>query len=378
MAKRKIALIWTIFFVLLIIVIFVSVSYHLREPTVIPSVTPHVERHIAVKPISLTQAKTVRILSLSGGGVRGIIELHVLRYLEKATGKPISKLFDFVTCASTGCLIAARLLTPNLNGGPQFTAAQVLASYDAQARRIFYTPFYHKIFSLNGLIAPKYSNRVKGEVLRKDFGDTVLLSQLLLPTVIVTYSLDRRAPQLFHSRSTEAQDYYLWTVLNAATSAPSFFAPTILQSVDHKFPKEAVIDGGVFAANPSIVALIQAIVHYPHAKYLLVSIGTGYHIPRISDNKALQWGELRWWRDLFQIVFNAITVSSDRALSVLDSSDIIGRDLDYYYFSLEISSMEDSLDDVSPENIKRLNAYGEELVKKNRSQLDRLAKRLSK
>ncbi|AIT63029.1 patatin-like phospholipase family protein [Coxiella burnetii] len=373
--RTKISL-WVIFIVLLVFV-FIYSNYRLYQPTV--SQDSHLplsdDVHVAHRPIP-KGVKIIRILSLNGGGIRGILTAHVLQYLEKVTGKPISKLFDFVTCTSTGCLIAAQLLTPDANGNPRFTAAEVLKNYDRQARAIFRNPLSHKIISLGGFLGPEYSNRGKEQILKRHLG-SILFAQLLLPTVVTAYSLKERAPRLFKSYSEEARHYYLWAVLNAATSAPIFFPAMVLRSIRDKYPEDIIIDGGIYAPNPSLTGLAQAFVRYPKSDYLLVSIGTGHHIPSVSSKQATHWGILGWWRSLLLMLFNAQSIDANRVLSNIDESDVLGRRLDYYYFSVAIATDSEFIDNISSENIKRLNAYGEKLVEENRFQLDQLAKRLS-
>ncbi|WP_267256662.1 patatin-like phospholipase family protein [Coxiella endosymbiont of Ornithodoros maritimus] len=190
--KTKITF-WIIFIVLLVFAVFIYRNYRLYQPTVLQD--SHLplsdDVHVAHRPIP-KGVKIIQILSFNGGGIRGILTAHVLQYLEKVIGKPISKLFDFVTSTSTGCLIAAQLLTPDAHANPRFTVAEVLKNYDR-----------------------------KEQILKRHFGFT-LFAQLLLPTVITAYSLKERAPRLFKGYSEEVRHYYLWAVLNAATSVLIF------------------------------------------------------------------------------------------------------------------------------------------------------------
>ncbi|WP_264773986.1 hypothetical protein [Coxiella burnetii] len=151
----------------------------------------------------------------------------------------------------------------------------------------------------------------------------------------------------------------------------------VLRSIRDKYPEDIIIDRGIYAPNPSLTGLAQAFVRYPKSDYLLVSIGTGHHIPSVSSKQATHWGILGWWRSLLLMLFNAQSIDANRVLSNIDESDVLGRRLDYYYFSVAIATDSEFIDNISSENIKRLNAYGEKLVEENRFQLDQLAKRLS-
>ena len=54
-------------------------------------------------------AKTIRILSIDGGGIRGILPAMLLAWLERRTGQPVSKLFDIIAGTSTGANVVAAL-----------------------------------------------------------------------------------------------------------------------------------------------------------------------------------------------------------------------------------------------------------------------------
>ena len=69
--------------------------------------------------------EVIRILSLDGGGVRGLISLEVLKHIEQESGKPIAELFDFVAGTSTGSIVATILLLADDQGKPKFSASAV-------------------------------------------------------------------------------------------------------------------------------------------------------------------------------------------------------------------------------------------------------------
>ena len=84
-----------------------------------------------------TSNKKFRILSIDGGGVRGIIPARILQAIEEKTGKPVSELFDLVIGNSTGGLIALGLLTPNEEGNPKYKAADLVKFYKDKTPIIF-------------------------------------------------------------------------------------------------------------------------------------------------------------------------------------------------------------------------------------------------
>ena len=118
--------------------------------------------------------KVIRILAISGGGIRGVIPLHALVYLEQKTGKPINELFDVIVGTSTGAISALCLTTPNEAGTPKYTAQQVLDMYNHESKKIFYAPWYHRILTLDGFLGPRYLSSPRNQLLAEKFGTTRL------------------------------------------------------------------------------------------------------------------------------------------------------------------------------------------------------------
>ena len=73
--------------------------------------------------------KQFRILSVDGGGVRGVIPARILQAIEEQTAKSISELFDLVIGTSTGGLVVLALVTPNKDGTPTYKAADLVKFY---------------------------------------------------------------------------------------------------------------------------------------------------------------------------------------------------------------------------------------------------------
>jgi patatin-like phospholipase/acyl hydrolase len=85
--------------------------------------------------------KMFRVLSIDGGGVRGIIPARILVEIEKRTNKPIAELFDFIVGNSTGGLIALGLTTPDANNKPKYTAKNLLDLYLEDSKAIYSSSF---------------------------------------------------------------------------------------------------------------------------------------------------------------------------------------------------------------------------------------------
>ena len=144
------------------------------------------------------------ILSIDGGGIRGIIPAMVLAELERRTGRPTCKLFDLIAGTSTGGVLALALTKPDAAGSPEFSAARLIELYELEGDRIF-SPAWHRwkiIGFLYDLFFVRYSARNIGRVLRQYFGDT-RLSEAITPLLITAYELEQRDPWLFKSEKAK-------------------------------------------------------------------------------------------------------------------------------------------------------------------------------
>lgn len=86
------------------------------------------------------------ILSISGGGIRGIIPAVVLAELENITQKPIAKSFDLIAGTSTGGIIASMLAVPGKNQQPKYSAQKVVELYKDFGKTVFNQSFLRKLF----------------------------------------------------------------------------------------------------------------------------------------------------------------------------------------------------------------------------------------
>ena len=147
-------------------------------------------------------------------------------------------------------------------------------------------------------------------------------------------------------------------VARATAAAPTFFEPA---RVDGR----ALIDGGVFAANPSLVAYVDAL-RAGEEVTLLASLGTGTGTEPIPYERARWWGQLEWARPLVGVVFDGIAETTEFSLDTL-----LGPT--YVRLAPTLDEAQDDLDDASPENLAALRRAAERLIAERSAEIDRLA-----
>ncbi|MBK8983022.1 MAG: patatin-like phospholipase family protein [Ignavibacteria bacterium] len=78
-----------------------------------------------------------KILTIDGGGIRGVLPARILHEIEKRTKKPIAELFDLIAGTSTGGILALCLTKPDSKGNPRYKALDILKLYEEEGKKIF-------------------------------------------------------------------------------------------------------------------------------------------------------------------------------------------------------------------------------------------------
>src|SRR5215216_1170838 len=139
-----------------------------------------------------------KVLSIDGGGIRGIIPAMVLAEIERRTGKRIAEMFDLVG-TSTGGILALGVTKPGQDGKPEYSAKKLIDLYETEGGKIFSIPVWHRIHSAGGLAEEKYPAKGIEEVALEYFGD-VHLAQALTEVLVTAYEIEKRGPWFFKRR----------------------------------------------------------------------------------------------------------------------------------------------------------------------------------
>ncbi len=184
------------------------------------------------------------ILSVEGGGIRGIIPAIILAEIESRTKKPISQIFDLMAGTSTGGIIVAGLCKSNKL---QYSANDLVELYQEYGAYIFQSSFWRKSIA-SWLSGSQYSYRNMEFILNKYFGESTMAdvaSNLLLTSYDIHNSCE------FFFKSWKEKNIKLKDALRATTAAPTYFTPKRLKISQ---TERVLIDGGVFANNPAACA----------------------------------------------------------------------------------------------------------------------------
>lgn len=324
--------------------------------------------------------KLTRILSIDGGGIRGVIPGQIIVALEekikKRTKDPearIADYFDLIAGTSTGGILTCAYLCPDAAKAsrPKFNAQQVVNLYLERGDEIFNIPFRHKIKSAGGLTDEKYPVAELEAALNDYFGDTKL-SQLLKPCLITAYDIKRRQGHFFNQVDAiqdEGWNYFVKDIARATSAAPTYFECSEIRSLTGvTYP---LIDGGVFVNNPTLCAYAE--VHKKFNKtakeMAILSIGTGFTRKEYDYDKAKDWGLAAWVKPLIDIMMAGVADVVDYQLQQVYHA--VAAPQQYLRINQVLPlDVNPDMDDASPQNLNALKEFGTETAQIFNRQLD--------
>lgn len=308
-------------------------------------------------------------MSVDGGGIRGLIPAFVLCEIERRTGRPVSETFDLMAGTSTGGIITIALNIRGVDGGPRYSTEDVLGFYENMGPRIFSKSFWRQLSSFAGYRDEKYHHAALEALLEEYLGEEMLGSSVT-NMLISSYDIENRSPFFFKSWKDKFASVEMKQAARATSAAPSFFEPARV-SVDGRI--HTLVDGGLFANNPSLSAYIEAARIFPDdEEILLLSLGTGEYSRPISYEDVRNWGMVEWAAPVVEFILDGI---SDATHYHLDQ--LLGRN--YFRFQTDIDAAFARLDMLlrTEEEVESLKDEGREILRKNEREIDRLCRMLS-
>ena len=228
-------------------------------------------------------------------------------------------------------------------------ADRLAALYEEEGPQIFDASLLKTITSLGGVIDERYDSRELVKSLQRHLGDT-RLGEAVTGILVTVYDLDaRQALVLRRDDQVSMVD-----AAHASSAAPTYFEPVRLGA-------RTLIDGGVFAVNPAILAYAEANGRID----VLASLGTGEQTRRLPYDEVKDWGQIEWARPIIDVVFDGSADVVDAVLERLIESN-------YIRLQTRLDEASDDLDDASPENLAALRREAEQLIAERSADIDRL------
>ncbi|ONK60784.1 uncharacterized protein A4U43_C08F22570 [Asparagus officinalis] len=264
-----------------------------------------------------SQGKLVTVLSIDGGGVRGIIPGTILAFLESKLQEldgedaRIADYFDVIAGTSTGGLVTAMLTAPDKNNRPLFAAKEINDFYLENSSKIF--PQKNWMLSIPKILTgPKYDGKYLHSKIQDLVGET-RIHQTVTNVVIPTFDVKLLQPTIFstfEAKIDPLKDALLSDICIGTSAAPTYLPAHHFETKDTQGTTRSfhLVDGGLAANNPTMTAMscitkeiiMRKSDFFPikptdYGKFLVISIGTGttkdetYCAPEASG-----WGVLGW------------------------------------------------------------------------------------
>jgi hypothetical protein len=242
------------------------------------------------------------ILSIDGGGIRGVFPVNVLKNIKNDMGTDFSKEFDLVAGTSTGSIIAASLATG-------FPLDQVVDMYENRAAEIF----KNNKMAFKGIRKSKYSNKKFILQVYEALGNT-MMDETKTDLILTSADITEGKPVIFDNTY---KDLTVSDAVIASCSAPVYFKP-------HRIGGNYYIDGGIWASNPTLVSIIHAMKKYNLRleDIAVMSLGTGYNKAfcfngDIASMDESNWGALRWGNNLRELLLVIPKRGADKLSTML-------------------------------------------------------------
>lgn len=262
-------------------------------------------------------SKPFKILSLDGGGLRGIIPVLILSELEKRTGKRIVDEFDLIAGTSTGALIACGLTVSNDGINPLYTINDLLNIYMEKGSIIFPRKGWlgKIVSSINSLTNPRFKPDGLHLVLTELLGNKCL-SDCIKPVFISSYDLLNNEALLFKQRQALAEpsrNALLYDVCRATSAAPTYLPAYSFHYNNHN---RLCVDGGIYMNNPTVGVLVEVLKYKDRAPYSrpdlqledihILSLGTGQYTRNLASKKVEGYGLLNWATQITDVMMQAV------------------------------------------------------------------------
>lgn len=288
-------------------------------------------------------SKEINILSITGGGVRGLVTLYEMKELETRLKKPLLDYFDYIGGTSTGGIIASMLAFG-------YNVQEIINFYEKHGPKIFKKSVFRW-----GLLRPKYDDKYFNYIVEEVFGGR-RISEAKTNLVIPAYNIDTFSKRIFKSYD-ERSEVGMFDVIRSTASAQTYFKT-------HNFDNHNYIDGGIVINNPSQLLFTEALykIRTKEADNInIVSFGTGRKDTEVKISKKGR-GKLFWAKPTVEILLNEQARSTDYYLNKLVKTLDTGT---YHNIEPILDKSSAKIDDASRSNLTAMRLDGIASAKKH-------------
>lgn len=284
----------------------------------------------------MSQSKNKLIISIDGGGIRGVLPLLILEHIENMLKQrnlitDLNSKIDLVAGTSTGVIISAGLVARR-NEQPIFSVANLLRTYRIKGPKLF-----------NLSLDAKKNSWQLGKLLRAKF-EKLKISDLGSKFFFISFDLKENRPFFFSQNNREIDDLSLEIALQACSSIPGLFSPVLVGN-------HQLIDGFIFAKNPTKLAYQYAQENLDSQGLTILSFGTGRLQGEMHDDIEKEGEEVHQ--------------------KMLHESQT-NKKLNYFRFQPDILTANPQMDAAEPKNILALIDDGRKYIRDNESLFERL------
>ncbi|KAG6766947.1 hypothetical protein POTOM_028126 [Populus tomentosa] len=346
------------------------------------------------------------VLSIDGGGIRGIIPGSLLAFLESklqeldGSQARIADYFDIIAGTSTGGLVATMLAAPNKENRPMFAAKDIIDFYLEHSPKIFpqkshFDPLNSNLLGWLSLFfgGPKYDGKYLRSLTNDLLGD-LTIKQTLTNVILPTFDMKLLQPVIFSTtegKTNVLKNARLADICVATSAAPTYLPAHFFTTKDPNGTSTRnfdLVDGAIAANNPALLAVSEirnqirmntgefAGVKPTERKVLVLSLGTGeaksevkYDAPTAANWSTINWVSYSGKRPIIDMFISA-------------SSDMVDYHISSFFQSLDskecyLRIQDDkligdaaSVDIATPQNLQRLKEIGAALLKKTESRVN--------